>query len=266
MLVNVNFYFLLVGQIFMAIGQPFVVTAPPKIAGLWFSDNEQALATTLGSLAQPIGAVMGFLLPLPFIGDKDKDSSEGKSKFLFYVLIQSIIITAMTLPIIFIVKDKPPTPPSRSAERSDTILPQSQCKSISALLKNPSFLAILGSFSCLFSVYITLGATVGQLTDAFGFGAHDNSYFGATFAVFGIIGSFIHAIPLDIYQFYRYQYIIIGFTSIFAIISCIFGLNSANFWISCSTMACLGLCLLPIIGVSYAFAAEVSFPINEAHS
>mmetsp|Transcript_7473 Transcript_7473/g.6616 ORF Transcript_7473/g.6616 Transcript_7473/m.6616 type:complete len:216 (+) Transcript_7473:1-648(+) len=215
----------------MALGQPFVVTAPPKIAGLWFSDGEQALATTLGSLAQPIGAVIGFLLPLPFISDDDGKSADGESKFLFYVLIQSIVITVLGAPIIFLIRNKPPTPPSASAVELESIKIQSQLKSIWALLKNPAFLAILGTFSCLFSVYITLGATVGQLTDQFGFGPRDNSIFGSVFATFGIIGSFIHAIPLDIYQKYRLQYIIIGFTSIVTCVGVRFGLNSGSFWI-----------------------------------
>lgn len=95
MLVNTNFYLVIVGQIFMAIAQPFMLTAPAKLAGLWFSDSEQALATTLGSLAQPLGAVMGFLLPLPFISDADRGSPDAKSKFEFYILIQSIIITVL---------------------------------------------------------------------------------------------------------------------------------------------------------------------------
>ena len=72
MLVNTNFNFLIAGQLLMAIGQPFMLSAPAKLAALWFGDNERALATTLGSLAAPIGAVMGFLLPLIFIGDDDK--------------------------------------------------------------------------------------------------------------------------------------------------------------------------------------------------
>ena len=101
MLVNVNFYFVIAGQTLMAFGQPFMMTAPAKLAGLWFSDSEQALATTLGSLAQPIGAVLGFILPLPFINDDDKTNPDGKSRFEFYILIQSIIITVLGLPIMF---------------------------------------------------------------------------------------------------------------------------------------------------------------------
>lgn len=266
MLANQSFYFILAGQILMALGQPFVVTAPPKIAGLWHSDGEQALATTLGSLAQPIGAIIGFMLPLPFISDDDKTSEDGKSKMLFYILIQSIIITVLTVPIIFIVKDKPSEPPSRAAEEFTKLIPESQCRNFVKLLKSRDFLAILGTFSCIFCVFITLGATIGQITDSFDFGSHDNSYFGAIFAVFGIIGSFVHAVFLDIYQKYHFQYMIIGITTVIGVLLTTLGLHLGNFWICAACLAFMGFMLLPVIGTSYAYAAEVSFPVNESHS
>lgn len=100
MLVSVNYNFVLVGQIILAIGQPFMMTVPPKLAGLWFSENEQALATTVGALAQPLGAALGFVLPLPFIKDSDKTSPDGKHKFETYILVQSIIITVFSVPIL----------------------------------------------------------------------------------------------------------------------------------------------------------------------
>ena len=219
MLVNVNFYFVLIGQILMAFGQPFMMTAPPKLAGLWFSDDEQALATTLGSLAQPIGCALGFVLPLIFISDDDKYSSDGQSKFAIYILVQSIIITVLGLPIIFCVKDKPKTPPSKSAEKSLYIQIESQFSSLWKLVKNKDFLTILFGFSFIFSIYITLGSTVSQISDSFGDSSSDNSIFGTVFIFSGLVGSFAHAIPLDIYQFYRYQYILIGVLCILSTIA-----------------------------------------------
>mmetsp|Transcript_37055 Transcript_37055/g.42574 ORF Transcript_37055/g.42574 Transcript_37055/m.42574 type:complete len:81 (-) Transcript_37055:407-649(-) len=80
------------------------------------------------------------------------------------------------------------------------------------MLKNPDYLTILGAFSFIFSVYVTLGATVAQITERFDFDSSDNSIFGTVFVIAGLVGSFAHAIPLDIYQKYKLQYVIIGFT------------------------------------------------------
>lgn len=121
MLVNIDFYFVLGGQIIMAIGQPFMLSAPAKLAAVWFGDNERAIATTLGSLAAPIGAVTGFLLPLPLISENDAPPhstiEHGKNKFFWYVLVQNIVITVLGLPIILLIRNAPPSPPSKSAAK-----------------------------------------------------------------------------------------------------------------------------------------------------
>jgi len=88
-LCNVSFYFVLGGQIIMAFGQPFMLSAPAKLAALWFGDNERAIATNIGSLAAPIGALTGFLLPLPLITEDNK----SEEKFFTYILVQNIIIS-----------------------------------------------------------------------------------------------------------------------------------------------------------------------------
>lgn len=123
LLVNVNFYIVIGGQVIMALGQPFMLSAPAKLSALWFAEKEMAISTTLGSLAAPIGAVTGFLLPLPLIGDSDTPDQgatieHGKSVFFRYILVQNIIITVLGLPIIFFIRNQPPTPPSSSAAKA----------------------------------------------------------------------------------------------------------------------------------------------------
>lgn len=69
-----------------------MLACPAKIAALFFGDNERALATTLGSMAAPIGCVTGFLVPLPLIHDSDAPSDtvsqqHAENKFFTYTLI-----------------------------------------------------------------------------------------------------------------------------------------------------------------------------------
>ncbi len=142
--VNTSFYTLLAGQVIMAVGQPFMLSAPAKLSALWFPESEMAISTTLGSLAAPIGAVTGFLLPLPLIGESDAPPhstiEHGKSVFWRYILVQNIVITVLGLPIIFFIRNQPPTPPSASAAKTLRKKPANQCKSIGQLFKNVSLI------------------------------------------------------------------------------------------------------------------------------
>ena len=72
-----GFYIIIIGQCIMAVGQAFLISAPPKIANIWFGDKERTIATTNGSLSTPVGSLLGFILPILFMHEpKDKDDPE----------------------------------------------------------------------------------------------------------------------------------------------------------------------------------------------
>jgi hypothetical protein len=47
----------------------FFINSSSKHATTWFGDKERGLATALGSLALPIGCIVGFALPALMISD-----------------------------------------------------------------------------------------------------------------------------------------------------------------------------------------------------
>ena len=46
-LVNYSFWWVYIGQILAAIGQPFICSAPAKLAAQWFGPNERIMALTI---------------------------------------------------------------------------------------------------------------------------------------------------------------------------------------------------------------------------
>ena len=69
------------------------------------------IATTVGGLSIPLGAIIGFAVPTIFISSNDS-GEHGKNDFKDYLLTQNIIITVFTAPLLFTAADRPPTPPS----------------------------------------------------------------------------------------------------------------------------------------------------------
>jgi hypothetical protein len=56
---------------------------------------------------------MGFVIPTFFLGEEDQtDIEKGKQDFAFYLFVENTFITLFCGPILFLAKDRPPTPPS----------------------------------------------------------------------------------------------------------------------------------------------------------
>lgn len=109
------------------------------------------------------------------------------------------------------------------------------------------------SFSFIYSIYTTLGAAVGPLSENFGYKSSANSLFGTVYIFGGLAGSFVHAVLLDKYSMYKLQYMFIGFACIISMgaITGVIGLGSIA--LSSVVLTFLGISQLPIIGVAYSF-------------
>ncbi|MEZ5023365.1 MAG: MFS transporter [Chitinophagales bacterium] len=68
---NANFYVLLVAQIIIAIGQPYVVNGISKLVADWFPKEEHALATGLGTVGMFIGMALGLGLTPALVDGND---------------------------------------------------------------------------------------------------------------------------------------------------------------------------------------------------
>lgn len=238
----------------MALGQPFVLSSPAKLAGVWFGDKERAIATTVGSIATPFGAVIGYLLPLPLISDQDiTPQDHAESTFLRYIIVQSIIITVLGLPVMLFIRNRPPTPPSISAANAIKKKSGGMCKSMKKLVGSIDFIWLVLAFSSIFTIYTVLGAALAPLTASFGYNSQDNSLFGSIYVVGGVVGSFIHAIFLDKYARYKLQYVIIGILNCISFALVVFLIDIKSTPLTTCLLFFMGFAQLPIIGVSYSF-------------
>ena len=71
-LINVNFMFLVAGQIIMALAQPLTYNAPALVTTNWFPQHERPIATMAGTQMGNFGIFIGFLLPSIFIDSYSK--------------------------------------------------------------------------------------------------------------------------------------------------------------------------------------------------
>lgn len=71
------------------------------------------IATAIGGLSLPIGCIIGFAVPSFMMNDEDAENPEqGRADFYKYLLVQNIIVTLLSLPLAFLARERPLTPPS----------------------------------------------------------------------------------------------------------------------------------------------------------
>lgn len=91
-----------------------MLNASALLAATWFSESNRAFITTVASMANNMGSVIGALFPTFFItagADPDTAKSEIQGQYLYQAIIASVIL----VPNFLFQRTKPPKPPSASA-------------------------------------------------------------------------------------------------------------------------------------------------------
>lgn len=184
-----SYMILLVSQIGISIGQPFVLNGITKLATVWFSPGEEATAVGLGSLALFIGMMVALgLTPLLVEG----------SGFVSMLWVYAALGIIGMLTFLILARSQPPTP-SRAPE---TDLSETKWGGIGYILKNRNFI-LLG-----FVAFVGIGAFNGlatwlekMLNELHGIAMTDAGNISAALILAGLIGCFV--IPLISDRFRR---------------------------------------------------------------
>ena len=109
-----GFVFVFIGSSFAALGQCFLFFLPPYIAAVWFGEHERATASSIGMLMSIAGIAGGFLMGALVVPDSKDFDHKVRNGMLELLISQAGISAILAVASIVVVKDAPPTPPSRS--------------------------------------------------------------------------------------------------------------------------------------------------------
>eukprot|EP01114_Cavostelium_apophysatum_P015978 TRINITY_DN4470_c0_g1_i2.p1 TRINITY_DN4470_c0_g1~~TRINITY_DN4470_c0_g1_i2.p1 ORF type:complete len:481 (+),score=61.94 TRINITY_DN4470_c0_g1_i2:51-1493(+) len=248
-----NFYATFVGQTLCAIGQPFILNAPPKLAQNWFPDNQRTIATTISSVANPIGVGLGFLLP-PLIVTEPSDIP-------VMLVAEAGLATAILLICSALLKDKPEFPPSLSAT---TTREENYGKSMKLLFTDKNFWVLLLEFGLGLGAFNTIATVVNQLVIPFHYSNDDSGNLGALFILCGLVGCGAAGPLVDKFRRYKLTLLICYFLAIGAGTMFALTLKPDNFALIAVACSLIGLVMTPVLPISLELACEISYPIGEA--
>jgi MFS transporter, FLVCR family, MFS-domain-containing protein 7 len=157
-----NFMPFYVGSFIAALGQPFLMNLPSKVASNWFGDKERATASSLGALSVFIGAMLSFTLPqLIFANDYSQNFEQGRRDFCMFLMIQTLLISVLTIPALSFVKEEPPSPPSIVA--NDTNNDMGLKEGLKELATNKNYILMFLIYLLIYGIHASMGAVYANL-------------------------------------------------------------------------------------------------------
>lgn len=245
-----DYNWLLIAQIGIAVGQPFILNAITKLAARWFPIEERATAAGLGTLAMYIGILLGMTLtPYLIIGS-------GIGGMLYIYGIISITISAVFL---ILIKEGPPTAPCRPDQEERSLV----YDGFKQTLQTKDFIILMVIFFIGLGVFNAVTTWIEDILRPRGFSATQAGITGGLMIVGGIIGALFIPILSDRFK-KRTPFIILALTG--ATIGLAGITFATSYWLLLTSGMVLGFFLLSSGPIGFQYGAEITYPASEGTS
>lgn len=245
-----DYNLLLMAQIGIAMGQPFILNAITKLAACWFPIEERATASGLGTLAMYIGILAGMTLT-PYL-----TLGSGISGMLNIYGLISIITAAVFL---VLIREKPVTAPCRLDQEERSLV----FDGFKTTMRTRDFIWLMIIFFIGLGVFNSVTTWIEDILRPRGFTAVQAGITGGLMIVGGILGALIIPFLSDRYK-KRTPFIIIA---LFGATVGLTGITFAtNYWLLLTSGMVLGFFLLSAGPIGFQYGAEITYPASEGTS
>ena len=249
-LVAHDYTLVLIAQIGIAIGQPFILNAVTTVAARWFPVQERATAAGLGSLAMYLGIVVALVLT-PYLTIQ----SQISGMLLTYGIVSMIAVVVFFV----LVKERPPTPPCRPDQEERSLV----FDGLKESLRMRNFVLLLIVFFVGLGVFNAVTTWIEDILRPRGFSIIQAGNTGGLMIVGGIIGAVVIPLLSDHYR-KRTPFLLL------AVIGATLGLVGITFatsyWLLLTSAFVFGFFLLSAGPVGFQYGAEVTYPTPEGTS
>jgi cyanate permease len=249
-LVTTDYTSILMSQIGIAIGQPFLLNAITKLAARWFPLRERATASGLGTLSMYIGIFAGMVLT-PYLAAKN-----GIANTLY---VYGIFALVAALIFLVFIKERPKTAPCRPDQEERAMV----VDGLKNIFKTKDFNWLLLIFFIGLGVFNAVTTWIENILGPRGFTTVEAGTAGGVMIMAGIMGAFIMPVLSDYFR-KRKPFIIM------AIVGATLGLAgiafATNYWLMMFSGAILGFFLLSSGPIGFQYGAEITYPISEGTS
>ena len=245
-----NYDMVVIAQIGIAIGQPFVMNAVTKVGARWFPLHERATQSGLSVLAQFVGIIIAMVLtPILF-------KMYGMEKML---MIYGIVTLAGAVIFILFNREHPPTPPCPPGHDERIAV----FAGLKHILKQKDMIYLIIVFFIALGIFNAITTWIEQIVSPRGFTIAEAGIVGALMMIGGIIGASILPVFSDKLR-KRKLFMVIG--AIGAIPGIVGMTYAGSYWLLLASGFVFGFFLLSAAPICYQYGAEICYPAPEATS
>jgi len=245
-----SYTLVLVAQIGIAIGQPFVLNAVTTVAARWFPVRERATASGLGSLAMYLGIFLGLALTPILVSH-----SQIGGMLVVYG------ITAVVAALVFMVfaRERPVTPPCPPGMEVRSLA----FEGFKQMFRQRNFILLLIIFFIGLGAFNAITTWIENIIAPRGFTSTQAGTVGGLMIIGGIIGALIVPSLSDRYR-RRVPFIILALAG--ATVGLVGIAYATSYWLLLIASFTLGFFLLSSGPIGFQYGAEVTHPTPEGTS
>lgn len=249
-LVSDNYTLVLLSQIGIAIGQPFILNAITKVAARWFPLKERATASGLGTLAMYVGILVAMILT-PFLVN-----GSGISGMLN---IYGIVSAVAAVTFFILAKERPLTPPCHSYQEERALATDG----LKLIFRSRDFNWLMFIFFIGLGIFNSVTTWIENIVRPRGFLAEQAGITGGLMIVGGIFGALIIPMLSDHYK-RRIPFVNIALAGTTLSLA---GITFAtNYGLLLASGAAFGFFLLSSGPIGFQYGAEITYPVSEGTS
>jgi cyanate permease len=245
-----DYNLLLIFQIGIAVGQPFLLNSITKVASRWFPVSERATASGLGTLAMYFGILLGMSLT-PFL--VNGSNIDGMLK------LYGMVSMATAMIFFILARERPVTPPCRPDQEERALA----IDGMRLLFRNRDFLWLMLIYFIGLGVFNSVTTWIENILSPRGFSAEQAGITGGLMILGGVVGALIMPILSDRSR-KRVPFIEIALAG--ATISLAGVTFTGNYALLLVSAAAFGFFLLSSGPIGFQYGAEVTFPVSEGTS
>jgi MFS family permease len=245
-----SYTWVLVAQIGIAVGQPFILNAITTVAARWFPAEDRATASGLGSLAMYLGILLGMALT-PFLA-----IPMGIPGML---LAYGAVSVLAVLVFFGLARERPPTPPCPPGQEARSLV----WEGLRQILRQRDFVLLMVIFFVGLGAFNAVTTWIEAIVRPRGFSITEAGVAGGLMIIGGILGALV--VPsLSDRSRRRTPFLAL------AVLGATLGLAgfafATSYWLLLASGLVFGFFLLSAGPLGFQYGAEITYPAPEGTS